>query len=183
MAKIMRLSFKKLVEILFEDIVTKLEKNKGVKDLCLVGIQLRGAYLAQRIKESIYSIEKVYLPLGVLDITFYRDDLARIGPNPLVRSTDICFDINDKKVVLIDDVLFTGRTVRCALDEIMDFGRPKRIELVVLVDRGHREIPIRADLVGKNIPTSPDQDVQVFLRETDEKEDEVVVRDGKRAEL
>ena len=110
-----------------------LEKNKGVKDLCLVGIQLRGVYLAQRIKESIYSIEKVYLPLGVLDITFYRDDLARIGPNPLVRSTDICFDINDKKVVLIDDVLFTGRTVRCALDEIMDFGRPSSIQLVILI--------------------------------------------------
>jgi len=144
-----------------------LEKNKGVKDLCLVGIQLRGVYLAQRIKESIYSIEKVYLPLGVLDITFYRDDLARIGPNPLVRSTDICFDINDKKVVLIDDVLFTGRTVRCALDEIMDFGRPKKIYLAVLIDRGHRELPIKPDFVGKNIPTSLKEHVEVKLKESD----------------
>mgnify|MGYP000164961203 CR=1 FL=1 len=144
-----------------------LEKNKGIKDLALIGIQTRGVYLAQRIQKFIEKIEGVKLPLGVLDITLYRDDLTRIGLNPQVKSTQLPFDLTDKNIVLIDDVLYTGRTVRCALDEIMDFGRPNRIYLAVLIDRGHRELPIRADFVGKNIPTSKKEHVEVKLKEID----------------
>ena len=152
-----------------------LEKNPDVAQLCLIGIQRRGVFLAQRIQKIIEGIEKVKVPLGIIDITLYRDDLTVIGPQPLVRQTKIDFDINSKIVILIDDVLFTGRTIRCALDEIMDFGRPKKIELVVLVDRGHRELPIRAGFVGKNIPTSPSQVVEVRLTELDGKEEAVIL--------
>jgi len=151
-----------------------LEKNPDPYELVIVGIQTRGVYLAKRIQEIIEKVEGVRLPLGVLDITLYRDDLTVIGEVPLVKETRIGFDLSDKVVILIDDVLFTGRTVRCALDEIMDFGRPKRIELLVLIDRGHRELPIRADFVGKNIPTSKRELVEVKLVEIDGI-DEVVI--------
>jgi pyrimidine operon attenuation protein/uracil phosphoribosyltransferase len=156
-----------------------LEKNRGTKDLCVVGIRTRGAVLAERVKACIEKIEGNAVPVGILDITLYRDDLTMIDSQPIVRETLIKFDITDKRVVLVDDVLFTGRTIRSALDALIDFGRPENIQLAVLVDRGHREFPIRADYVGKNIPTSIDQDVQVILKETDEKDDQVVVRERK----
>jgi len=151
-----------------------IEKNPDPRELMLIGIQTRGVYLAERIQQLIQEIEKVQVSLGILDITLYRDDLTTIGPKPVVRETKIAEDINNKVVILIDDVLFTGRTVRAALDEIMDFGRPKRVELLVLIDRGHRELPIRADFVGKNIPTSKQEIVEVKLMEVD-KIDEVMV--------
>jgi pyrimidine operon attenuation protein/uracil phosphoribosyltransferase len=144
-----------------------LEHNKGTESLAVVGIRNRGVFLAERIAKYIKEIDKATVPLGALDITLYRDDLTAIGPQPLVRKTEIDFDITDMKVVLVDDVLFTGRTVRCALDALTDFGRPRNIRLAVLVDRGHRELPIRADYVGKNVPTSLSESVQVKLKETD----------------
>ena len=153
-----------------------LEKNRGTKDLCLVGIRTRGAIIADRIKEQIKKIESIEVPAGILDITLYRDDLTLIATQPLVRETLINFDITDKKLVLVDDVLFTGRTIRAALDALIDFGRPASIQLAVLIDRGHRELPIRAEYVGKNIPTSIDQNVKVILEETDEQEDKVIVK-------
>jgi pyrimidine operon attenuation protein/uracil phosphoribosyltransferase len=152
-----------------------LERNKGVDDLCLVGIRTRGAVLAERIKAAIRDIEGREVPLGVLDINLYRDDLAIVSKQPVVRETHIDFDITDKKVVLVDDVLFTGRTIRAALDALVDLGRPSCIQLAVLIDRGHRELPIRADFAGKNIPTSRDQNVKVALGESDGTEDAVVV--------
>ena len=151
-----------------------LEKTPDSNKLALLGIQTRGVFLAQRIKTIIEEIEGTEVPLGILDITLYRDDLTAIGPSPLVKETKINFSIDNKVVVLIDDVLFTGRTIRAALDEIMYFGRPQRVELVVLVDRGYRELPIRADFVGKNIPTAQTEQVEVRLEEIDKK-DEVVI--------
>ena len=150
------------------------EKNKGVKDLCLVGIRNRGVYLAGRLANCIKNIEGQDVPTGTLDITLYRDDLALASGQPVVRKTEIDFDINDKKLVLVDDVLYTGRTIRAALDALIDFGRPKSIQLAVLVDRGHRELPIRADFVGKNIPTSKQEVVEVRLEESDGN-DEVLI--------
>ncbi len=152
-----------------------LEKNKGVDGLCLVGIRTRGAVLAERIKACIEEIEGTEIDLGVLDITLYRDDLTLVSSQPVVHETLIKFDISSRKLVLVDDVLFTGRTIRAALDAIMDFGRPDSIQLAVLVDRGHRELPIRADYVGKNIPTVIEQDVKVVLQESDQKVDKVVL--------
>ncbi len=151
-----------------------LEKNKGTEDLCLVGIRNRGVYLAQRLAEFIKSIEGKPVLTGALDITLYRDDLALASGKAVVRKTEIDFDINNKNLVLVDDVLYTGRTIRAALDALIDFGRPKTIQLAVLIDRGHRELPIRADFVGKNIPTAKDETVEVRLEETD-KVDEVVI--------
>lgn len=151
-----------------------LEKNSNPGVLALVGIQTRGVYLAKRIQRIIEELEHIIVPLGVLDITLYRDDLTAIGPKPVVKETKITFDLNNKIVILVDDVLFTGRTVRAALDEIMDFGRPRKVELLVLVDRGHRELPIRADFVGKNIPTADNDRVELRLHEVDGK-DEVVL--------
>ncbi len=151
-----------------------LEKNKGTKDLVIVGIRTRGAYLAQRLAEMIGQIDGHKPEVGLLDITLYRDDLSSIAQQPVVHKTEIDFDIQDKKVILVDDVLYTGRTVRAALDELIDFGRPQFIQLAVLVDRGHRELPIRADYVGKNIPTSAKETVEVRLSES-EGSDEVVV--------
>jgi len=151
-----------------------LEKNPNSSELVLVGIQTRGVFLAKRIQNIIREIEKIEPPLGSLDITFYRDDLTAIGPKPIVKETRISFDLTDKVIILIDDVLFTGRTARAALDEIMDFGRPKRIEFLVLIDRGYRELPIRADFVGKNIPTARDELIEVRLQEIDQ-EDGVAV--------
>ena len=157
-----------------------LEKNKGTDDLCIIGIRNRGAVLAERIKESIKSIENVEVPVGILDITLYRDDLTLVATQPVVHETMINFDISDKQIVLVDDVLYTGRTIRAALDAIIDFGRPASIQLAVLVDRGHRELPIRADYVGKNIPTSLSQTVEVVLEESDKKTDEVKIESRKK---
>ncbi len=143
------------------------EANGGIADLILVGIRKRGAPLAERIRALITEIEGDEVPLGVLDITLYRDDVHKVAPQPLVESTDITTPVENKVVVLVDDVLFTGRTVRAAMDAVMDFGRPRAIQLAVLVDRGHRELPIRADFVGKNVPTSHREVVKVSLEETD----------------
>jgi len=156
-----------------------LEKNKGTQDLCLVGIRTRGAVLAERIHACIQQIEGTPVPVGILDITLYRDDLTLIASQPVVHETLIDFDISDKKIVLVDDVLFTGRTIRAALDALIDFGRPANIQLAVLIDRGHRELPIRADYVGKNIPTALDDDVKVILPESDRHKDEVMVEKRK----
>jgi pyrimidine operon attenuation protein/uracil phosphoribosyltransferase len=152
-----------------------LEKNKGTDNLCIIGIRNRGVYLAQRLVECIKKIENKDILNGALDITLYRDDLALASGQPVVRKTEIGFDINGKHLVLVDDVLYTGRTVRAALDALIDFGRPKTIQLAVLVDRGHRELPVRADFVGKNIPTSKDETVEVHLSEIDGDEEVVVV--------
>lgn len=151
------------------------EKNKGVDDLSLVGIRTRGVTLAERLNESIKQIEGRSVPVGILDITLYRDDLTMVSTQPVVHETQIDFDLTDKKIVLVDDVLFTGRTIRAALDALIDFGRPASIQLAVLVDRGHRELPIRADYVGKNIPTALNQNIKVKLKENDEGTDEVII--------
>jgi pyrimidine operon attenuation protein/uracil phosphoribosyltransferase len=145
------------------------ERNRGVKGLALVGIRTRGVFIAKRLAKALQQITDEPVPTGVLDITLYRDDLMRhaVGPQPLVRRTEIPFSIDDHKVVLVDDVLYTGRTIRAALDALIDFGRPKEIQLTVLVDRGHRELPIKADYVGKNVPTSLKESVHVKLVETD----------------
>ena len=151
------------------------EKNKGTDDLCLIGIRNRGVYLAQRLAVCIKNIEGKDVLTGALDITLYRDDLALASGQPVVRKTEIEFDINNKILVLVDDVLYTGRTVRAALDALVDFGRPQTIQLAVLVDRGHRELPVRADFVGKNIPTAKNETVEVRLNEVDNKEEVVIV--------
>jgi pyrimidine operon attenuation protein/uracil phosphoribosyltransferase len=143
------------------------EKNHGTADVVLVGIRRRGVHLAKRIREKIKEFEGVELPLGILDITLYRDDLQEVGDQPLVSATEIPFKITDKVVVLVDDVLYTGRTVRAALDALIDEGRPRSIQLAVLVDRGHRELPIRADYVGKNVPTSRKEIIAVKVTEQD----------------
>jgi pyrimidine operon attenuation protein / uracil phosphoribosyltransferase len=152
-----------------------LEKNKGTKDLCLIGIRNRGAYLAKRLASSIETIDKAIVPVGVLDITLYRDDLTLIAQQPMVHKTEIGFDITEKNIVLVDDVLYTGRTVRAALDALVDLGRPKSIQLAVLLDRGHRELPVRADYVGKNVPTSQKEAVEVRLVEVDGCDEVVII--------
>jgi len=143
------------------------ERNRGIEEVVLIGIRRRGLPLAQRIQENIRNFEGAEVPLGALDITLYRDDLQKIAQQPVVRTTEIPFDVEDKVLILVDDVLYTGRTVRAALDAVMDFGRPRVIQLAVLIDRGHRELPIRADYVGKNVPTSRREVVKVKLREED----------------
>lgn len=143
-----------------------LEQNKGCENLALVGILTRGDILARKLADIIYSIEGVHVPVGSLDISFYRDD-ASISGLPQLHGTDILFNIDNKTIVLVDDVLFTGRTIRAALDALMDFGRPARIQLAILVDRGHRELPIRADFVGKNIPSSLNENVRLHLKDID----------------
>jgi pyrimidine operon attenuation protein/uracil phosphoribosyltransferase len=155
------------------------ERNKGVDDLALVGVRTRGVHLARRLARTLKEITGDEVPTGALDITLYRDDLMRhaVGPQPLVRRTEIPFSIDDRKILLVDDVLYTGRTTRAALDALIDFGRPRGIQLIVLVDRGHRELPIKADYVGKNLPTAPDESVQVCLQESDNR-DEVVLQGG-----
>jgi pyrimidine operon attenuation protein / uracil phosphoribosyltransferase len=153
-----------------------LERNKGARDLALVGIAARGDDLARRLAAEIQRIEGTAVPVGVLDITFYRDDIGMRAEAPEVHETDVTFDVTGRTVVLVDDVLFTGRTIRAALDALVDFGRPRAIQLAVLVDRGHRELPIRADFVGKNVPTRRDDLVRVALREVDG-EDAVVVEE------
>ena len=144
-----------------------LERDKGAEELVLVGIANRGDHLARRLAAEIDRIDGVTVPVGVLDITFYRDDIGMKAEAPEVHETRVDFDITGKTVVLVDDVLFTGRTIRSAMDALMDFGRPRRIQLAVLVDRGHRELPIRADFVGKNVPTSREDLVNVSVEEMD----------------
>lgn len=143
-----------------------LERNKGTERLVLVGVHTRGVHLAQRLSQLIAQIEAVEVPVGALDVTLYRDDVG-LSPGHLVQETSLPFDVVDKAVVLVDDVLFTGRTIRAALDALIDFGRPRCIRLAVLVDRGHREFPIRPDFVGKNLPTSRRESVRVRLSEVD----------------
>lgn len=143
-----------------------LEQNKGCENLALVGILTRGDILARKLADIIYNIEGVHVPVGSLDISFYRDD-ASISGLPQLHGTDILFNIDNKTIVLVDDVLFTGRTIRAALDALMDFGRPARIQLAILVDRGHRELPIRADFAGKNIPSSLNENVRLRLKDID----------------
>jgi len=152
-----------------------IERNKGVENLCLVGIQRGGVYLARRLASLIESIEGGHIEVGSLDITFYRDDLYIKKDQPVVRTTDISFSITEKTVVLVDDVLFTGRSIRAAMDAIIDLGRPAFIQLAVLIDRGHRELPIRPDYVGKNIPTAFDDSVEVHLKEEGVKDKVVLV--------
>ncbi|MFN3695491.1 MAG: bifunctional pyr operon transcriptional regulator/uracil phosphoribosyltransferase PyrR [Ignavibacterium sp.] len=144
-----------------------LEKNKGSKNLVLIGMRTRGEFIARRLQKKIKEIEGVELPLGVLDVTLYRDDFRTRLKQPQVSVSDITFDINEKDVILVDDVLYTGRTVRSALNALMDFGRPGTIQLCILVDRGHRELPIRADFVGKNIPTSLNEEIKLKVEEYD----------------
>ena len=154
-----------------------LERNRGVDELALVGIRTRGVPLARRLAGMIRDINRHEVPTGALDITLYRDDVTRraVGAQPVVRSTDIPFSIDDRRILLVDDVLYTGRTIRAALDALIEFGRPRSIQLIVLVDRGHRELPIKADYVGKNLPTASSQSVQVHLTEIDG-QDEVEIQ-------
>jgi pyrimidine operon attenuation protein/uracil phosphoribosyltransferase len=156
-----------------------LERNSAIDELALVGIRTRGVPLARRLAKEIRDINAHEVPTGALDITLYRDDLMRhaVGAQPLIRRTEIPFSIDDKRILLVDDVLYTGRTIRAALDALIEFGRPKAIQLVVLVDRGHRELPIKADYVGKNVPTSLSQSVQVHLIEIDGR-DEVEIQES-----
>ena len=145
------------------------ERNRPIEEVALVGVRTRGVPIADRIAHNLGRISEYHVPTGALDITLYRDDLMRhtVGPQPVLRETQISFSIDDRRILLVDDVLYTGRTVRAALDALVDFGRPRSIQLVVLVDRGHRELPIKADYVGKNLPTATNQSVQVKLAETD----------------
>lgn len=151
-----------------------IERNSDKDSIAIIGIKYRGAFLGERLVKTIKSIIKKDLPIGALDITLYRDDLTEVAEQPIVHATEIDFDIDGKTIILADDVLFTGRTIRCALDALIDFGRPAKIQLAVLVDRGHRELPIRADYVGKNVPTAQNEVVEVRLEESEGK-DEVVI--------
>ena len=156
------------------------ERNRGAVNLVLLGIRSRGEFLVQRLRAMIGEIDGAEPPTGVVDITLYRDDLSRSRQRPAVKGTDVPFAIDDKDVILVDDVLYTGRTIRAALDAVIDLGRPQSVQLVVLVDRGHRELPVRADYVGKNLPTSRGESVQVRLRECDGT-DEVVITPAEEA--
>ncbi|GAB4299781.1 MAG: bifunctional pyr operon transcriptional regulator/uracil phosphoribosyltransferase PyrR [Ignavibacteriaceae bacterium] len=158
-----------------------LERNKGSENIVLIGMRTRGEFLARRIQQKIELIDGVKLPFGVLDVTLYRDDFRTRLKQPQVSVSDITFDINEKDVILVDDVLYTGRTVRSALNALMDFGRPASIQLFILIDRGHRELPIRADYVGKNVPTSLDEEIKVKVTEVDG-EDAIYLVDTKSEE-
>jgi pyrimidine operon attenuation protein / uracil phosphoribosyltransferase len=152
-----------------------LERNRDTSGLVLIGIRSRGVDLAARLAAKISAVENILVPTGIIDITLYRDDLTRAAQQPQVKGTDIRFAIDDRQVILVDDVLFTGRTIRAALDALMDFGRPQSVQLAVLIDRGHRELPIRADYVGKNLPTSVSEAVEVHLEERDGRDEVVLV--------
>lgn len=158
-----------------------LEKNTSPGEIAVIGIRRRGAFLAERMTEKLMQLSEKKVFTGAIDITMYRDDLTEIAEQPVIHETEIPFDITGKNIVLMDDVLFTGRTVRCALDEIIDYGRPARIQLAVLIDRGHRELPIRPDFTGKNLPTALGDNVEVRLREVDEEEEVLIQRGGKDA--
>ncbi len=153
-----------------------IEKNKGVDNVAVVGIRRRGGPLAQRLAARIQEIEGVNVPVGILDITLYRDDLTTLSSQPQVHRTEVDFAISGMNIVLVDDVLYTGRTIRAALDALMDLGRPRAIQLAVLIDRGHRELPIKADFIGKNVPTSRQEVISVLVKEIDSK-DEVVIQE------
>ena len=157
-----------------------IENNRGVEGLTLVGIQRRGVSLARMLQKLIEEVEGVRLPMGVLDITFYRDDLSLLQEHPVVNATDLPFQVQDAKIIMVDDVLYTGRTARAAMDAICDMGRPALIQLAVMVDRGHRELPIRADFVGKNVPTSSGERIGVMMQEIDGG-DGVALYDGRMA--
>lgn len=157
-----------------------LERNRGTQSIALVGIRTGGVHLAHRLARKIEEIERVQVPIGELDITLYRDDLAIRKDQPILRKTTIPFKVSDMRIVLVDDVLFTGRTIRAAMDGLIDLGRPAEIQLAVLVDRGHRQLPIRANFIGKNIPTAREEIVQVLLEEEGE-EDRVVIREATAA--
>jgi len=159
------------------------EKNKGVQDVVLVGIRTRGEYLAHRVAKKLEEIENMKVQVGVLDITLYRDDLRGRLDQPQLKSSEILFDIRGKVIVLIDDVLFTGRTIRSALNALMDLGRPAMIQLLVLVDRGHRELPIKADFVGKNVPTAHGQEVKVEMTEEDEEDAVYLIENDEKEKL
>jgi pyrimidine operon attenuation protein/uracil phosphoribosyltransferase len=152
------------------------ERDRDPSRIALIGIRSRGDAIAVRLRDAIERNEGVRLPLGILDITLYRDDLTRIGHAPIVRTSEIDFPVDDRVVVLVDDVLYTGRTIRAAMDALVDYGRPKAIRLAVLIDRGHRELPIRADHVGKNVPTQAGDDVRVHLTEVDGRDEVELVR-------
>ena len=160
-------SFNRVIKRIAHQII---EKNSDVQNIAIIGIKTRGVPIAERVAKSIFEIEKLKVNVGVLDITLYRDDLTHISPDPVINATDIPFDINNKTVVLADDVIYTGRTVRAAMDAVMNIGRPSKIELFTMVDRGHRELPIRADFVGKNVPTSHSEMIRVNLLEIDGKD-------------
>ena len=153
-----------------------LERNKGAENIALIGIRTRGVTVSNRLKQKINDIENADIAVGALDITLYRDDVGTGLQKPQLKKTEITFALEGKHVVLCDDVLFTGRTIRAAIDALMDFGRPASVQLAVLIDRGHRELPIRADYVGKNLPTAPDEEVQVFLEEIDERDGVTLMR-------
>jgi pyrimidine operon attenuation protein/uracil phosphoribosyltransferase len=157
------------------------ERNKGAKDLVLVGMQTRGVPLARRLATTIQGLEGINVPVGSLDISLYRDDLSSLSLKPTVHRTDIPVDITDKQIILVDDVFYTGRSIRAAMDALIDLGRPQSIQLAVLVDRGHRELPIRADYVGKNIPTSKNEEIKVDIKEVDGEDKVIIVSSGKEA--
>jgi len=150
------------------------ERNKGAKDIVLVGMQTRGVPLSKRLATTIQSLEKITIPVGSLDISLYRDDISSSNLKPVIHRTDIPTDVTNKQIVLVDDVFYTGRSIRAAMDALMDLGRPQSIQLAVLIDRGHRELPIRADYVGKNIPTSSNEEIKVYVKEVDD-EDKVTI--------
>jgi pyrimidine operon attenuation protein/uracil phosphoribosyltransferase len=153
-----------------------IEKNKGVEKVALIGIRRRGGPLAVRLAERIEEIEGIKVPVGILDITLYRDDLTTLASQPLVHRTEVFFNINDMNIVLVDDVMYTGRTTRAAMDALIDLGRPRTIQLAVLVDRGHRELPVKADFIGKNVPTSKKEVISVLVKEIDGRE-EVIIKE------
>lgn len=159
--------FKRIITRLAHEII---EKNRGIDDLVIIGLRTRGAFIADRISQKIKEIENKEIPTGYLDVTLYRDDFRTRLKQPDVQVTNIPFQIDEKNIVLVDDVLFTGRTIRAALDALMDYGRPSRIMLAVLIDRGHRELPVKADFVGKNVPTSIGEEVRVKIMEVDEED-------------
>lgn len=165
----------KIRRILLRMATEIIERNRDLKSLVIVGIRTRGIYIGKRIAKIIKEMEKVDIPVGVMDITLYRDDFSELEPQHVVHKTEIKFSIAKKNVVLVDDVLFTGRTIRAAMDGLFDIGRPKSIQLLVLIDRGHRELPIRADYVGKNLPTSRREIVKVQFKEVDDKDEILIV--------
>ena len=152
-----------------------IERNKGVESIAIIGIKTRGEFIAKRLAKTIGEIEKKEINVGLLDITLYRDDLRTLHEQPVLKGTEISFDVTYKNIILVDDVLFTGRTVRAALDELVDLGRPATIQLAVLIDRGHRQLPIKADFVGKNVPTSLDEQIKVMLKEVDGEDSVIIV--------
>lgn len=167
---------KKVILKLSQDI---LKEKKDIQNLCVVGIQRRGAVLGERISKIIGKIKGKNLPIGSIDITFYRDDLSRIAYQPVIRGTDIPFPVDDVQIILVDDVLYTGRTVRAAIDSLLDLGRPQKVELAVLIDRGHRELPIQPQYVGRKIATSHDELIEVKVKEIDGKEEVLLSKRSK----